>query len=489
MRIAVVTPYHREADDVLRTCLSSVRDQTYADCRHFMVADGFPNDVVDRYATTHIRLPTAHGDNGNLGRCLGAFTAIAEGYDAVAFLDADNWYRPDHIARMVDLQDRTGAAICTSGRSVHRMDGTVLYDRDSESDGVTFADTSCLCVFRPAYDVIALWGTMPREAGPVCDHVMWEAIRLRGIARAHDPEPTVAFRTRYAFHYVNAGETPPPNAKVTDTRNAWLAFRALPYARRRGVMLGVGGVDDLSALVAARDRPVTPTEFVTLQGNGGELVLEVPDDEGIGFVLNEIFNQHHYLPVPGLLPPRTVLDIGANVGAAAAYFRLFYPDAALFCVEPDPRAYTLLKRNAEVIGNCETYGVGLHNGTQVRGFHASGASSVNGSAVSPLAGSGRQLMIDAGTFARECGSGEFDLIKIDTEGFEVPILLSLRQCLATARVILLEFHSHGDRRLIDEILSQTHYLWQAFVSSPHRGTLCFVNRTVATPVMPDQPLT
>ena len=42
MKIAVVSPYYREADDVLRTCLDSVRAQTYADCRHFVVADGVP---------------------------------------------------------------------------------------------------------------------------------------------------------------------------------------------------------------------------------------------------------------------------------------------------------------------------------------------------------------------------------------------------------------------------------------------------------------
>jgi len=172
MKVAVVTPYYREADDVLRVCLDSVRAQTHAPCRHFLVSDGFPNPLVDTYDATHIRLPNAHGDNGNLGRCVGAFTAISEGYDAIAFLDADNWFRPDHIARMVALHVRTGAAVCSSGRSIHRLDGSLLIASDQESDGVNFVDTSCLCISRPAFDLMSLWGMMPREAGPICERPM-----------------------------------------------------------------------------------------------------------------------------------------------------------------------------------------------------------------------------------------------------------------------------------------------------------------------------
>ena len=124
VRVAVITPYFRETDEILSACLESVRDQTHAACRHFVVSDGYPNPLVDEFAVTHIRLPHAHGDNGNFARCLGALAAVPDGFDAVAFLDADNWYQPDHITRMVSLQARTGVALCTSGRSIHRLDGT-----------------------------------------------------------------------------------------------------------------------------------------------------------------------------------------------------------------------------------------------------------------------------------------------------------------------------------------------------------------------------
>ena len=146
MRVAVVTPYYRETDDVLQACLASVRDQTHPSCRHFLVADGHPNLLVAGWDVRHIVLPIAHGDNGNLARCVGAMAAAAEDFEAIAFLDADNWYRSDHLARMVELHRSTGAAVCTSSRSIHRPDGSVLFDRDPEaSDRPSYVDTSCLC--------------------------------------------------------------------------------------------------------------------------------------------------------------------------------------------------------------------------------------------------------------------------------------------------------------------------------------------------------
>ena len=45
--------------------------------------------------------------------------------------------------------------------------------------------------------------------------------------------------------------------------------------------------------------------------------------------------------------PENVLDLGANVGMAAAYLAALYPAAAFQCVEPDPRNHPLLERTIE----------------------------------------------------------------------------------------------------------------------------------------------
>jgi glycosyltransferase involved in cell wall biosynthesis len=239
MRVAVVTPYFQEEDGVLRQCLDSVAAQAHK-ISHILVADGFPKDWAAHAVDKHIVLPgNGHGDNGNLGRCVGAMTAVAEGFDAIAFLDADNWYQPNHIASLVALQRQTGVALCTAGRSLHRPDGSLLLANDTVSDGVHFADTSCLLYFRGAFGLLPLWGLMPRQFSSICDRVMWSAVVARAVPRAHSGLPTMAFRTLYSAHYHHAGEPPPANCKdpgpIREKIELW---HQLPEWEKRRIQFG-----------------------------------------------------------------------------------------------------------------------------------------------------------------------------------------------------------------------------------------------------------
>jgi glycosyltransferase involved in cell wall biosynthesis len=210
----VVTPYYLETPEILAKCCDSVRNQSYA-CTHVLVADGHPQHRRATSDALHIVLPSAHQDNGNTARMIGAISAMNQGFDAIAFLDADNWYEPDHIARMVALHRHTQADVCTAGRLIVREDGSPMFV-DCESNGVDFADTSCLWLTGQALSLVPLWGMMPPEAGPIGDRVFWRAIVNQNLSRAHDPSPTVAFRSRYQIHYELMGESPPEGAKSVD---------------------------------------------------------------------------------------------------------------------------------------------------------------------------------------------------------------------------------------------------------------------------------
>ncbi len=239
MRVAVVTPYYRESEAVLRQCLQSVAAQTFP-VTHILVADGFPEDWVAEAAGRHIALPgQGHGDNGNLGRAIGCALAVAEGFDAIALLDADNWFLPNHIASLVSLHQQTGAAVCTSARSIHRPDGAFLDAHDPEANGVDFADTSCLLYWRPAFFLLPLWGQMPAQFGPICDRIMWAAIRSRKIATAHSGLPTMAFRSLYCVHYRGRGVEMPPGCKPPAEVEACLErWNALAEIERGRILLG-----------------------------------------------------------------------------------------------------------------------------------------------------------------------------------------------------------------------------------------------------------
>src|SRR4051794_26673695 len=108
LKIAVVTPYYKESPAVLRQCHESVLRQSYA-CRHILVSDGYPAPYFDDAKDAiHIKLPQAHGDNGNTPRAMGGVLADRQGFDAVAYLDADNWYEPNHIESMVAAHAASG---------------------------------------------------------------------------------------------------------------------------------------------------------------------------------------------------------------------------------------------------------------------------------------------------------------------------------------------------------------------------------------------
>jgi glycosyltransferase involved in cell wall biosynthesis len=239
MRVAVVTPYFRESDDVLRQCLDSVSVQSYP-VTHILVADGFPKDWASQLVSHHIVLPgSGHGDNGNLARAIGAAIAVSEGYDAIALIDADNWYQPDHISSLLAVHKQTGAAICTSARSLHRLDGSSLAVHDRESDGINFTDTSCLLYLRQAFGLLPLWGQMPRQFGPICDRIVWAAIQSRKVKVAHSGLPTMAFRTCYCNHYKAAGEIPPPNCKApSEIEQLAASWNALPEEERGRILFG-----------------------------------------------------------------------------------------------------------------------------------------------------------------------------------------------------------------------------------------------------------
>lgn len=220
-RVAVITPYYREAPEVLQQCMNSVAEQTYS-CTHFLVADGHPQDFAGNTDVEHIVLPRAHQDCGNVARAIGSLSAVGQGFDAIAYLDADNWYQPHHIDSLVALHRSSGAIVCTASRTIHRMDGSLMFE-DLESDGRQHVDTNCIFLTRSAFRVISAWALMPRQFGAVGDRLVWGIIRGHQYPTAHHSEPTVAYRSQYHVHYEALGEAPPAEAK-SNTESTGAAF-------------------------------------------------------------------------------------------------------------------------------------------------------------------------------------------------------------------------------------------------------------------------
>ncbi len=242
MKVAVVTPYYKTPLEWLHDCHQSVRAQTHH-CTHIMVADGEPVETVDKFDAVHLTSLGPNDDVGNTARAIGSIAAIRQGFDAVCYLDADNWYRPEHVERMVALFGETKAAICAAARTLHHVDGTLL-GRCPETDGEAFVDTNCMFLTREAFPIVSVWHTLDRRLDPIGDRVIWFQAKQLGISTAYSGEPTVCYRTNYREHYELFNAVPPPGAKTGydhyPTRKLFEDLKAAALGEKGGDPAAVG---------------------------------------------------------------------------------------------------------------------------------------------------------------------------------------------------------------------------------------------------------
>ena len=211
MKVAVVTPYYKESLLVTNNCRASVMKQTHKDVRHYMVADGYPQEYY-RGMPDHIALPRC-ADYGDTPRLVGCAVADAQGADAILLLDADCWLEPDHVERMVATMLAKDVSVVTCPRKLWRMDGSYM-GVDKESDGEHFNDTNCYLVRRDAFHLFRAWGLKDKKLAIVDDRVFWATVRHHNVPIARNKKATVNYPTSFAFHYTERDEPVPDGAKV-----------------------------------------------------------------------------------------------------------------------------------------------------------------------------------------------------------------------------------------------------------------------------------
>jgi FkbM family methyltransferase len=194
-------------------------------------------------------------------------------------------------------------------------------------------------------------------------------------------------------------------------------------------------------------------------------------------VLNEVLSGASYPLQPQAGSVHTILDIGANVGAATLYFALHYPEARLLAFEPAPASYDLLVCNTRGLKNVEAFNFGLAESSRSAALYLGNQDSVTNSVCASClntTSTAKVRLRAANTALRQLGVRDADIVKLDTEGCEVPILRSLTPMLPRIGVIYIEYHGEADRLEIDRLLTGTHLLVQGRALGPHRGEFCYV---------------
>lgn len=187
---------------------------------------------------------------------------------------------------------------------------------------------------------------------------------------------------------------------------------------------------------------------------------------------------------------RIVLDIGANIGASAVYFASTCPKARIFAFEPARDPFRLLQRNAKLCSRITPYNFGMFSTDKEVPLYKGGTDCVTGS-IGHSAENGPDsetvVLRSIRDWLNENAITAIDILKVDTEGCELPILNSLADLLPAIKVIHLEYHSESDRKEIDRLLGATHILAGGKILHLHRGELTYIgNATYSDPSSRDR---
>lgn len=224
---------------------------------------------------------------------------------------------------------------------------------------------------------------------------------------------------------------------------------------------------------------MTPTCTFTVNHPGGKHPFTLFDTPLGRVVCEEVLTGKSYPLVTVQGPIRTIVDIGANVGAAAVYFALNIPTARIFAFEPSPDCFTLLAANTASLPQVKAFPYGLFSEERAAQLRLGKGDSVTSSVGSSIEAGETTVTVqlrEAAQVFREQGIDEIDILKIDTEGCEPPILQSISEWIPKIGIVYVEYHSEPDRLAIDRLLAPTHLLYRGTVPRPCRGEFCYVSR-------------
>lgn len=159
-----------------------------------------------------------------------------------------------------------------------------------------------------------------------------------------------------------------------------------------------------------------------LQFQGRDFDLWILDRTGIA-AFEEIFLRGEY-DIALAREPRVVVDAGANIGVASAYFALKYPHASIHAIEPDPSIAEVLSLNIRQFARVRVHRLALSNKSGEADFYVHPSSSI-ASSLRSRTSSDLKIHVPVRSFddfVTQFGIDTVDLLKFDVEGAELDLL-------------------------------------------------------------------
>lgn len=191
-------------------------------------------------------------------------------------------------------------------------------------------------------------------------------------------------------------------------------------------------------------------------------------------VFCQIFRDREYECLDEVTAPSLIVDCGANVGFASAYFLSRFPDATVIAIEPDPDNFAALKANVRQFGSrCKLINRGVWSSTVglVMDDSSWGDGREWARTVRPVRpGEVPQMSaIDIATILKESGQQRISILKVDIEGAELEVFREgAHDWLSLVDNLVIELHGAEHERVFRNAIAD-----QGFeVSTSYELTVC-----------------
>lgn len=147
--------------------------------------------------------------------------------------------------------------------------------------------------------------------------------------------------------------------------------------------------------------------------------------------------------------PGCVVDVGANIGAFSLYEALIRGARKIIAFEPSPAVFPRLARNLEINRVLSTTAINAAVGCEAKVLRFSeGRMSINGKVTDE-----GPIVVRCTTLDAELSDVQkIEILKVDTEGYELEVLAGAPQTLKKTERIVLELHFADEKAQLDSVL-------------------------------------
>jgi FkbM family methyltransferase len=187
--------------------------------------------------------------------------------------------------------------------------------------------------------------------------------------------------------------------------------------------------------------------------------------------VREVWIEEVYRP-PVDIPIDTVVDLGTNIGLTSVWYATQFQASRLLCVEPLAQNAALARRNLAQNGIQADFveaAVGPEDGTvrfeEDQDYSTRGHVSASGTKEVP--------MLSMQTLLDRFGEQRIDILKMDIEGAEDPVLRGNLDWIDRVQAVIIEF-DRGDPVELSQILEARGFRYMPPGSVPGRWSDFFV---------------